>query len=379
MFGFTFNLYGPTCERDKLLKNGWKCDFTKQALASTAKAEYNRILLWHHWHKSKSTNSDHCDREALSPEVSLQSSPVSSQKTYDFEGSHRWPGWPWRVACRHPRWPNSDLLSLPTSAASCQHHAKRCCAFAVFSHRFSFRNHCAIIVAEYGLSWFIPVVPSSKSKTSSCRPAAAAHAGLMPRKRCARWTECDQSPVEASTFQGLSTVQPVSMEFWLRSRPSVDFVKFASWQRKFTSRSFKRTHCWEVFFSRKNCSVAESKSWWFGLELASSQLLFLSASMPFGHSSATLAVGLSTMYFYVQGFQPSENQSVNLFATVPPIAAVQVQDHRCSSTAPKSSSCVHRWNQTNAGPSLRKDLHQRGARVQAEHVPSHVPIHLLPL
>ena len=241
MFGFTFNLYGPTCERDKLLKNGWKCDFTKQALASTAKAEYNRILLWHHWHKSKSTNSDHCDREALSPEVSLQSSPVSSQKTYDFEGSHRWPGWPWRVACRHPRWPNSDLLSLPTSAASCQHHAKRCCAFAVFSHRFSFRNHCAIIVAEYGLSWFIPVVPSSKSKTSSCRPAAAAHAGLMPRKRCARWTECDQSPVESSTFQGLSTVQPVSMEFWLRSRPSVDFVKFASWQRKFTSRSFKRT------------------------------------------------------------------------------------------------------------------------------------------
>ena len=53
-----------------------------------------------------------------------------------------------------------------------------------------------------------------------------------------------------------------------------------------------------------------------------------------------------------------------------------------SSTAPKSSSCVHRWNQRNSsqeGPSLRKDLHRHGARVQAEHVPSHVPIHLLPL
>ena len=52
-----------------------------------------------------------------------------------------------------------------------------------------------------------------------------------------------------------------------------------------------------------------------------------------------------------------------------------------SSTSPKSS-CVHRWNQTHASqesPSLHKDLHQHGARVQAGHVTSHVPTHLLPL
>ena len=51
------------------------------------------------------------------------------------------------------------------------------------------------------------------------------------------------------------------------------------------------------------------------------------ASMPFGHSSAILALGLSTLYFYVQGFQ-SENRSVNLFDTVPTIAVVQAHDHR---------------------------------------------------
>ena len=36
------------------------------------------------------------------------------------------------------------------------------------------------------------------------------------------------------------------------------------------------------------------------------------ASMPFGHSSAILALGLSTLYFYSQGFQSSRISSVNL-------------------------------------------------------------------
>ena len=133
----------------------------------------------------------------------------------------------------------------------------RCWCFRpVFSHSFL---HSGIIARSLLLNMvyhgFIPVVPNSKSKTSSCRPAAAAHAGLMPRKRCTTWTECDQ-PVElfnVSTGATCATCATCLWDYGLGSRPSVDFVKFASWR------------------------VAESKSWWSGLEHeASTQILFLS-------------------------------------------------------------------------------------------------------
>ena len=43
---------------------------------------------------------------------------------------------------------------------------------------------------------------------------------------------------------------------------------------------------------------------------------------------SNFGAGSMNASFCFQGFQSSENQSVNLFATVPPIAVVQVQDHR---------------------------------------------------
>ena len=48
----------------------------------------------------------------------------------------------------------------------------------------------------------------------------------------------------------------------------------------------------------KQCSVAESKSWWFDLINYHRLNFFFSqfASMPFGHSSAILALGLSMLY-----------------------------------------------------------------------------------
>ena len=96
----------------------------------------------------------------------------------------------------------------------------------------------------------------------------------------------------------------------------------------------------------KKCSVSESKSWWFRLEheLPSTQLL-ISLSSRQWLPSTQLLISLSSRqchldtqeqfwrwvyerFIFFQRFQSSENQSVNLFATVPPIAVVQVQDHR---------------------------------------------------
>ncbi len=85
--------------------------------------------------------------------------------------------------------------------------------------------------------------------------------------------------------------------------------------------------CLTQSFSKK-CSVAECKSGWFGLEheLPSTQLLFLSVRVNAIWTLKRNSLGLSIGFF--QGFQSSENPSVNRFATVPPIAVVQVQDHR---------------------------------------------------